>query len=117
METESYTNLYLEVHVSTIVLLLLFLSLLPFDYFFYLVILIFSISINQYYGFFAVNPLDNFTIYHSGNLILNGQKPFQDYWVTTGLTLDTIQYLFFKFFGTSVRDVARLVKVSNQEWP
>lgn len=71
------------------------------DYFFYLVILIFSISINQYYGFFAVNPLDNFTIYHSGNLILNGQKPFQDYWVTTGLTLDTIQYLFFKFFGTS----------------
>ncbi len=71
------------------------------DYIFYLFILIFSISVNQYYGFFAVNPLDNFTIYHSGNLILNGQKPFEDYWVTTGLTLDIIQYLFFKFFGTS----------------
>ena len=60
-----------------------------------------SIVVNQYYGFIGVNPIDNFTIYHSGNLILEGKKPFQDFWVTSGLLLDTLQFLFFKFFGVS----------------
>ena len=69
------------------------------DYYLTLIILVLSILINQHYGFIGVNPLDNFTIYHSGNLILNGQKPFEDYWITTGLTLDLIQYFFFKILG------------------
>ena len=40
-----------------------------------------SILVNQYYGFIGVNPIDNFTIYHSGNLILEGKKPFQDFYI------------------------------------
>ena len=69
------------------------------NYFALGLVFLISIVVNQYYGFIGVNPIDNFTIYHSGNLILEGKKPFQDFWVTTGLLLDTLQFLFFKFFG------------------
>ena len=71
------------------------------NYFALGLVFLISIVVNQYYGFIGVNPIDNFTIYHSGNLILEGKKPFQDFWVTTGLLLDTLQFLFFKFFGVS----------------
>lgn len=67
--------------------------------FYFIVILIFSLSINQYFGYFGVNPLDNFTIYNSGYLILEKQVPFNDYWVITGPLLDYLQAFFFKIFG------------------
>ena len=61
-----------------------------------LIILIVSV---WYFGFININPIDNFTNYNSGYLILNGNIPFRDYWVTTGPLLDFIQFLFFKFYG------------------
>ena len=69
------------------------------NFFYSFLIFIISISINQYFGFIGINPLDNFTIYNSGFLILNDQIPFNDFWVITGPLLDYFQAIFFKLFG------------------
>tara|TARA_Y100000590_G_C15743785_1_gene1021239 strand:- start:3094 stop:4683 length:1590 start_codon:yes stop_codon:yes gene_type:complete len=66
-----------------------------------LTLLIFSISINQYYGFIGIFPEDSFIIFNSGYDTLNGYYPFKDYWTTTGPLLDVIQAIFFKIFGVS----------------
>ena len=57
------------------------------------IILIISIFSVWYFGFVNINPIDNFTIYNSGFLILKGNVPFKDYWVTTGPLLDFLQFL------------------------
>ena len=64
-------------------------------------IFFFSTIVNYYFGFIGVNPLDNFTIYNSGYLVLNGEVPFKDYWVITGPFLDLFQSLFFKIAGVN----------------
>jgi len=69
---------------------------------FYLVILlIFSFSFNQYYGYIGILPLDSFLIFNSGYDFLNGYFPFKDYWTITGPLLDLIQAFLFKIFGVS----------------
>ena len=60
-----------------------------------------SVSINQYYGYIGVFPLDTFLFFDSGYRTLNGFFPFKDYWAPTGPLLDIIQALFFKIFGIS----------------
>tara|TARA_B100000029_G_scaffold495166_1_gene559849 strand:+ start:2105 stop:3667 length:1563 start_codon:yes stop_codon:yes gene_type:complete len=62
---------------------------------------IFSISINQYYGYRGVFPIDSFLFFDSGFRLLNGFFPFKDFWAVTGLTVDVIQAFFFKIFGIS----------------
>lgn len=69
--------------------------------FYYLFLFIFSISINQYYGYIGVFPLDSFLVFNSGYDVLNGYYPFKDYWAIKGVLLDSIQALFFKIFGVS----------------
>jgi len=69
-----------------------------FNFFYLIIIAIFSFSINYYYGFIGINPIDQFTIFNSGYLIKNSNLPFKDYWTTTGPLLDLIQYLFFLIF-------------------
>ena len=69
--------------------------------FYFLIILLFSISINQYYGFKGVFPIDTFLFFDSGYRLLNGELPFKDFWAVTGLTNDIIQSLIFKIFGIS----------------
>ena len=64
-------------------------------------LLIFSICINQYYGYRGVFPIDSFLFFDSGFRVLNGHFPFKDFWAVTGLTVDIIQALFFKIFGVS----------------
>ena len=61
-----------------------------------IILLIFSISFNQYYGYQGVIPLDSFLIFNSGYDVLNGYFPFKDYWTITGPLIDFIQALFFK---------------------
>lgn len=68
-------------------------------FFYSLSILIISLSVNQYFGYFGVNPIDNFTHYNSGYLILEKYVPFNDYWVHMGPLLDYLQAFFFKIFG------------------
>tara|TARA_B100001123_G_C15314364_1_gene1025577 strand:+ start:749 stop:2341 length:1593 start_codon:yes stop_codon:yes gene_type:complete len=69
---------------------------------FYLLFLsLFSIFINQYYGYIGVFPEDSFLIFNSGYDVLNGYFPFKDYYTTTGPLLDLLQAIFFKIFGVS----------------
>ena len=49
----------------------MFLRLANSHYFSITLILLLTISVNQYFGFIGVNPIDGFIYYHSGNLILN----------------------------------------------
>ena len=59
---------------------------------------LFSISINQFYGNIGISPMDSYT-FNGGYNVLNGNQPFKDYWVSTGVLLDLIQSIFFKFIG------------------
>lgn len=66
----------------------------------YLIILAaFSISINQYFAYRGVFPIDSFLIFDSAYNIISGKHPFKDYWLITGPLLDYIQSLFFLIFG------------------
>ena len=68
---------------------------------YFIFLLLFSISINQYYGNIGVFPIDSFLFFDSGYRTLNGYFPFKDFWTTTGPLLDIIQAIFFKIFGVS----------------
>ncbi len=68
--------------------------------FFYLTILgLFSFFINFYYSKFGTFPIDTFLHYDSAQRILKNELPIRDYWVVSGLVVDFIQSIFFKFFG------------------
>ena len=69
--------------------------------FYFIILLIFSITVNQYYGYKGINPIDSFFSFNSGYDVLNGYYPFKDYWTITGPFVDFIQALFFKIFGVS----------------
>ena len=69
--------------------------------FYCLIIFIFSISINQHYGYKGVFPIDTFLFFDSGYRVANGTFPFKDFWAVTGLTNDIMQAVFFKVFGIS----------------
>lgn len=71
------------------------------DFFLFFLIFFITFLFNWYYGFFGFNPADSFTIYHSGYLVLKGNLPFKDYWVTTGPLLDIIQAIVFKIGGVN----------------
>ena len=64
-------------------------------------LIIFSILINQYYGYKGILPIDSFLIFNSGFDILNGYYPFKDYWTIKEPFIDLLQALFFKMFGVS----------------
>ena len=70
-------------------------------FYYFIILLIFSILFNQYYGFKGVFPEDSFLTFNSGYDTLNGKYPFKDFYTTTGPLLDFIQALFFKIFGVS----------------
>ena len=67
--------------------------------FYIIVLLIFSILFNQYYGYKGIYPIDSFFPFNSGYDILNGFFPFKDYWTRTSPFIDLIQALFFKILG------------------
>ena len=67
--------------------------------FFVIFLFLFSIIINQYYGYRGVFPIDSFIIFESGFNVISGNHPFKDYWTITGPFLDYIQSAFFLAFG------------------
>ena len=69
--------------------------------FYFIILLVCSISFNQYYGYIGITPIDSFLIFNSGYDTMNGYFPFKDYYTTTGPLLDVVQALFFKIFGVS----------------
>ncbi|MAJ85662.1 MAG: hypothetical protein CL687_01640 [Candidatus Pelagibacter sp.] len=60
---------------------------------------IFSFSINFYFGNIGVFPIDTFAYFDTGYLILKGQIPIKDFWISTGFGVDILQSIFFKIFG------------------
>ena len=67
---------------------------------YYIIILIFfSIGINQYFGNKGVFPVDSFAFFDTGFRVLNNQLPFRDYWVVSGPFIDYFQSVLFFIFG------------------
>ena len=64
-----------------------------------LVIFIFSLLLNQYYANRGAFPIESFAHFDIAYRILNGDVPFQDYWLVSGLFIDYIQAIFFKIFS------------------
>ena len=71
-------------------------------HFFYTVIIIlFSFSINFYYSKLGVFPIDTFLHYDSAYRILENEIPFRDYWIVSGFVVDFFQSFFFKILGVN----------------
>ena len=64
-----------------------------------LILLFFSIAINQYYGNRGIFPIEGTAFFDTAYRILLGDVPFKDYWLITGPFLDYIQSFFFLIFG------------------
>ena len=60
---------------------------------------LFSLLINQYYGNKGVFPIESFCHFDVGYRVLNGEIPFEDYWLVSGPLIDYIQAIFFYIFG------------------
>ena len=71
------------------------------EVFYFIFLFLFSILINQYYGYLGINPIDSFFSFNSGYDVLNGNFPFKDYWTITGPFIDFTLAFIFKIFGVS----------------
>ena len=58
---------------------------------YFIILAVFSIFINQYFGYRGVFPIDSFVNYDPSYNITAGNHPFKDYWTITGPFLDYIQ--------------------------
>jgi len=66
-----------------------------------IILFLFSILINQYYGNKGVFPVDSFSHFDTGFRILLGEHPFKNYWIVSGPIVDYLQAIFFYIFGVS----------------
>ena len=78
-----------------------------------LVIFIFSLLLNQYYANRGAFPIESFAHFDIAYRILNGDVPFQDYWLVSGLFIDYIQAIFFKIFGQNFQVYALQASLWN----
>jgi len=60
---------------------------------------LFGVMICQYTGNRGVFPIDSFSHFDSGYRILNGEHPFKDYWIVSGVFVDYFQSIIFYLFG------------------
>ena len=59
-----------------------------------LIILVFSLIINQYYANRGVFPIESFAHFDIAFRIINGDIPFQDYWLVSGLLISNSSFPF-----------------------
>ena len=71
------------------------------ELYYIIIIFIFSVNVNQYYGNLGICPIDSFWFFNSGYDALNGYYPFKDYWTIAGPFITFSQAFFFKIFGVS----------------
>lgn len=64
-------------------------------------VFLFATLICQYTGNRGIFPIDSFSHFDSGYRILNGEHPFKDYWVVSGVFIDYLQSFIFYLFGIS----------------
>jgi len=62
---------------------------------------LFSLLSNQYYGNKGIFPIESFCHFDVGFRVLNGEVPFEDYWLVSGPIVDYIQAIFFYIFGSN----------------
>ena len=60
---------------------------------------LFGVMICQYTGNRGVFPIDSFSHFDSGYRILNGEHPFKDYWIVSGVFIDYLQSIIFYILG------------------
>ncbi len=65
----------------------------------FLLLGIFSITINNFYGNIGIFPMDTLGFFDTAYNILQDKHPFKDFWIFTGPLVDYIQAIFFKLFG------------------
>ena len=58
---------------------------------------LFSIIINQFYGYKGILPIDSFLVFNSGFDLMNGFYPFKDYWTIKEPLLILYKHSFLKF--------------------
>ena len=68
---------------------------------FIIILILFSLLINQYYGNRGIFPVDSFAHFDTGFRILLGEYPFKNYWIISGPFIDYIQAILFYLFGVS----------------
>jgi hypothetical protein len=66
-----------------------------------IILFLFSLLINQYYGNRGIFPVDSFAHFDTGFRILLGEHPFKNYWIVSGPFLDYTQSIFFYLFGVN----------------
>ena len=76
-------------------------SLINTNFFYLILIFLFSFFINFYYAKFGSFPIDTFLHYDSGFRILNNEYPVRDYWIVSGFIVDFFQSFFFKILGVN----------------
>ena len=65
-------------------------------------LILYSFSINYYFGFYGFNFVDSFQHIAGGEKIVAGEVPFKDYWISdSGPLMDLVQGLLFNIFGKS----------------
>ena len=69
--------------------------------FFILSLFIFSILINHHYANLGAFPIDTFLHFDIGYRLLQGEIPFSDVWMVSGVLVDYMQALFFYLFGAN----------------
>ena len=65
----------------------------------FLLLSIFSILINNFYGNIGIFPMDTLGFFDTAYSILLDKHPFKDFWIFSGPLVDYIQAIFFKLFG------------------
>ena len=66
---------------------------------FIIFLFLFSLLVNQHYGNRGVFPIESFCHFDVSSRILNGEVPFEDYWLVSGPIVDYMQAFFFYIFG------------------
>ena len=67
----------------------------------YVVVFIFGVAINQYYGNYGYMPLDLSVIYNGAWRVLNGEVPYRDFWLPHSTLPIMLQAAMFWALGMS----------------
>ena len=71
------------------------------NFFLFIILFFFSLTINFYYGYRGIFPQDSFFHFDSAYNILNNRHPFKDFYSISGVFVDYLQAIFFYFFGVN----------------
>ena len=75
---------------------------------------IYAFLINYHFGFLGFNYIDSFQHIAGGKLVLEGNIPFKDYWISnSGPLMDFLQSFFFRIFDISWKTLVLNASIFN----